>query len=556
MGWSLLPRPWSKCLSDNDVNASSVINEGSGIHFLPWINLCLEETGDSDKETEIDSQTYRSSQRKNGQEWDSVHTLPAPLRKQSDIEISNRLSLQTFMPYERLERHHSEESPTQETVSSVAYQDALDRINSVFAELTSVPDETSSNAPFSPYHFRKKTVIRLSWSTVYERIFQVNTDEPASASIVLQICRDHGHTLRELSRSPRRLLLRKREEERVERIQELDSHCLRDFIQRPGRTLAEKAGSKGTLLSIIRKETVDTLENRILRRTIEWCEERSTDYLREHKSVKSVSKRCKTIVRFHRECHLNKSNSHFQEIGKLTSNHIKPNYVLTKDARYKEVWSCYRILQDEEKRRRAAWQWSREFFGQFIQLLILSILHADSKFNHQLESAQDDVAYLRRTPLKGEFLHPVAISSRFKVRNSNSMLDIIGKTHSRRYRACNKLLRKLLPDFSIMKIDESGGNILIPCWFFLPPDQAMKHGLDLLNELNSTIENLEENRIFRILPIVFIGDTLNSEDPKFCSVKQSRMVYAPLQGLDDKTWYQWWSETFATQLSKLLELEQ
>ena len=50
----------------------------------------------------------------------------------------------------------------------------------------------------------------------------------------------------------------------VARIQEMDAYCLRDYIRRPGRSLAEKAGEKQELMGVNRYGDRNTPENKFL----------------------------------------------------------------------------------------------------------------------------------------------------------------------------------------------------------------------------------------------------------------------------------------------------
>lgn len=67
-----------------------------------------------------------------------------------------------------------------------------------------------------------------------------------------------------LSTKLRHQLRRQAELMPVGRIQEMDPYCLRDYIRRPGRTAAEKAGSKQELMGVQRYQDYNTAENKFL----------------------------------------------------------------------------------------------------------------------------------------------------------------------------------------------------------------------------------------------------------------------------------------------------
>jgi hypothetical protein len=98
-----------------------------------------------------------------------------------------------------------------------------------------------------------------------ERLNKVNVDD---ANLPLVISLERRYQLRRkleaIASNLRHQLRRQAELMPVGRIQEMDAYCLRDYIRRPGRNAAEKAGAKQELMGIQRYQDFNTPENKFL----------------------------------------------------------------------------------------------------------------------------------------------------------------------------------------------------------------------------------------------------------------------------------------------------
>ena len=88
-------------------------------------------------------------------------------------------------------------------------------------------------------------------------------DEPVR-SIIVEIAQNASARIEDVCMRPRRVLSRQREMHPVGRVQEMDAGCLRWLIRQPGRTIAQKAGTRQQVLAITRFEDSDTPENRVV----------------------------------------------------------------------------------------------------------------------------------------------------------------------------------------------------------------------------------------------------------------------------------------------------
>ena len=145
--------------------------------------------------------------------------------------------------------------------------------------------------------------------------------------------------------SARKILLRYRDLVPIHRFQESDAHCLRWYVQQPGRTKEEKAGNKQRLLAVVRKESFNTLENQVLKDFITRCYLESSRYLQsEVPPAKSDSARAMLVQSYKGVCNVSLRETIFENVTKPPHG-IQPNYVLQQDTRYKKSGNGIKIVK-------------------------------------------------------------------------------------------------------------------------------------------------------------------------------------------------------------------
>ena len=79
-------------------------------------------------------------------------------------------------------------------------------------------------------------------------------------------------SLRTILSHPRTRLLREHAQHPIHTIREIDTHCMVWLARQPGRTIREKLAGKQHALSVVRRFTPDTPENRVAKRVadISW----------------------------------------------------------------------------------------------------------------------------------------------------------------------------------------------------------------------------------------------------------------------------------------------
>lgn len=224
------------------------------------------------------------------------------------------------------------------------------------------------------YHVNGRRMIAtcIPWERLVEQwCVERNGDGPRMDIIVR-----HATTLQSvvegLASRPRLILKRIRERQLVSRVQELDATCLQWFVRQPGRTTAEKAGSRQTILAVTRQGTFDTQENRVLHDYLDRAAVAATAYASLHRSLRR-SARVVSVERYARQC---RQLGHMLEVAGvgLPTPPAVPNYVLQQDARYRQVWKAYQELLRRETEVDDVWRWQSRLWAEFCRLSILVAL--------------------------------------------------------------------------------------------------------------------------------------------------------------------------------------
>ncbi|BBO18664.1 conserved hypothetical protein [Candidatus Brocadia pituitae] len=272
----------------------------------------------------------------------------------------------------------------------------------------------------------------ISWSVVLGYLSGIAKDatrEPRKALIV-SIAEDMINRLPVTVASARKILLRCRDFAPIHRFQESDVHCLRWYVQQPGRTKEEKAGNKQRLLAVVRKESFNTLENQVLKDFINRCYLESSRYLQgEVTQNKRESTRAMAVQSYKWICNTSLKETIFEEVAKPPHG-IRPNYVLQQDTRYKKVWEWYKKLLKREHVEDSLWDWQSRTWADVMRLLIgvaLDELRKKEKQKTQhgflFEPLANAVLHLRLEQERGSRIVPDSLPGPFLItRIVNGML--------------------------------------------------------------------------------------------------------------------------------------
>lgn len=174
--------------------------------------------------------------------------------------------------------------------------------------------------------------------------------------------------LAELAGHPRRILRRTREQMPLGRVQQLDTTCIRWLSRQPGRDVYERAGPRQRILAVARYETVDTLENRVLRAFAELSRNVARNYCRRYDALRH-SARWRLVDRYAAECRLIARDLRAAGIG-LPEPPVIPNFVLLQEPRYRRVWAAWRELLRRLDEQDEAWRWQHRLWADFCRLAV------------------------------------------------------------------------------------------------------------------------------------------------------------------------------------------
>ncbi len=218
---------------------------------------------------------------------------------------------------------------------------------------------------------------KLPWSNIliYLKTIAVQAQEPRMALIV-HITERMRRQLPQVVQAARRILVRERTMVPALRVAETDTACLRWYVRQPGTTSAQKAAAnRHRLLAVTRRESLDTLENMVLKDFLKRCSLESGRYLNFDCTAdqRTQSERGRNVNSFGHIC---------ADLGRLPQmKHIppppaaiRPNYVLQNDSRYKNIWELYRKLLCREDEEDRLWDWQARTWADIARMLVSAAL--------------------------------------------------------------------------------------------------------------------------------------------------------------------------------------
>ena len=232
---------------------------------------------------------------------------------------------------------------------------------------------------------------KLPWSDIGEIIFRIAEEiaEPRMALIVDIAQRMHTR-LSIIVNAARRILFRERRMLPAGNVAEMDTVCLRWVARQSGETIAEKAAAnRQRLLGIARRESFNTLENRVLKDFLFRCAHEGSRYLNTevgNDRQLQNSTRAQTVRKYRclsAELH---QAPHLERLG-APPPAPRPNYVLQNDYRYKQIWNQYvRLLKQEDEEDRL-WDWQARTWADISRFLVNAAIYDLSRSDNGASKA-------------------------------------------------------------------------------------------------------------------------------------------------------------------------
>jgi len=200
-------------------------------------------------------------------------------------------------------------------------------------------------------------------------------NDPAKHALIVDLAESITGPIDYITDRPKRILKRVRDQQRIQNVQEIDTHCIVDLARRPGYTLAEKAGPKQRILAIKRRESIDVLENRVTLHCCKLLGVASTRYLVAHKEIEE-SRRKELVDTLYRCIKRMPLKASFRGVGRLEKPCRHPNYTLMQNVHYAKVWQAYSQIVRIEELRDTIWRWARRLWSEYIGVYLSDTLLA------------------------------------------------------------------------------------------------------------------------------------------------------------------------------------
>jgi hypothetical protein len=215
----------------------------------------------------------------------------------------------------------------------------------------------------------------LDWGEMGEylkTLLDEKFQEPRMALIV-KLAEAMKVFLAEVVRRARRILLRERELLPAGRVAELDGACLNWYIRQPGETSVQKAAvNRQRLMGVDRRESYDTLENRVLLDFLRRCDRESQHYLNTevvNNAAYQRSTRASDVRHYRNICAELSKDLVFIHVAALATK-VRPNYVLQNDVLYRKVWQNYQRLLRQEDEEDRSWDWQSRTWADLARMLL------------------------------------------------------------------------------------------------------------------------------------------------------------------------------------------
>lgn len=215
---------------------------------------------------------------------------------------------------------------------------------------------------------REAIPIPLSYVTDY---CKEPVDSEAPKKLIVDIAESDYANLKQLLDNPRKILRRERELVPLDRLQQVDNYCIRWMARQPGYTAEQKAGTKQKVMGIVRHETLDTLENRVLKRYMQYCLSEGIRYLRKYSPHYKDSKRCLIVRRFMALVKAGLMMPEFRSVRTLESI-PRPNYTLQNNRLYSSIWRSYLLLAQHVSEIELLWKHRHLLLHEVIMLVAMA----------------------------------------------------------------------------------------------------------------------------------------------------------------------------------------
>ena len=227
---------------------------------------------------------------------------------------------------------------------------------------------------------QRKGALSLPWEKKPACIREYGGDTSVQKrSLIVSIAEEMSQRVQELVHAARRMLVHERKLLPAAKAGEMDAGCMHWYFRQPGKTPIEKASSnRQRLKALSRRETFNTLENRVLKEFLQRCIRECQQYISVICSGKTDTGYAKEVGRYSSICSDLLKRPMWEDVGTLESG-ARPNYVLQNDARYRKIWELYQKLLRKQDEEDWMWAWQGNTWADICRLLLGTALFSMAK---------------------------------------------------------------------------------------------------------------------------------------------------------------------------------
>jgi len=346
--------------------------------------------------------------------------------------------------------------------------------------------------------FQKENIY---WGQIIDEMHAIKDDDPAKYSLVVDLSRplELINPIDRITEKPKKVLQRIHDQERIQKVKEVDIKCIIDLARRPGTVLSEKAGSKQRILAIKRKEKINILENRVTKHCCDLAVIGAKRYIREHEDIPTnISARKRSVLNLLKKSKSLPLKSTFKEVDNLIEPCRMPNYTLMQNPDYYKVWKAYLQLVKNEDLRSELWRWNRNMWVDFIALYLADLLNKYKIENNEIVEMGEKTVFGLQKHEYGTRLSFDSLPGPFIFYSGESELTTIYLINGDRETLNNFSkdivgLSALNADYLLIKINKNNRSVL-PIYGILPPYHLGKNLLDkFVNKMQSSLISTVEN---------------------------------------------------------------
>lgn len=220
----------------------------------------------------------------------------------------------------------------------------------------------------------KRRELPLPFDRIMDLLASSQNRHDPPETVISRIAQNHIHEIDAVLGNIRKILRRERELTPIAHVQQIDANCMSWLTRQPGRTPIQKAGAKQKILSIVRKESFNILENRVLKAFLKLCIAYGKRYLVEFQQSYPQSDRIKAVKRLCNTAKVSLQMEEFADVSSLKGQPV-PNYVLLHDLNYSIIWRLYLDLLHQTSLMEKAWKKRAALLEQYCYFCFIIAIH-------------------------------------------------------------------------------------------------------------------------------------------------------------------------------------